>query len=433
MKFPGKLRGSIEGALGILQTRTGGMKAGFSRYLRASAGNIAISASLALPALMGAVGLASDYAQFVSKKSELQAAADAAAVAAAKELSVASATDTTITAAAEAFASASIRTDITTTVKIGSAHENVTVEVREDWVPFFAHYLGAEITPVIVHAAATLVGQSSVCVLTLDKSAASALKLDNKSTLTANGCGVYVNSTDPKSIDLKNKSLIQADLTCTAGGVSNKGTITPAALTDCPAIEDPLNSRGAPPVGSCDHSNMKITSGAVTLAPGVYCNGLEIKGNANVTLEEGTYIFLDGPFRLAGNATLSGTHVGFYFTGIDAKLEFVGNTSVSLTGPAGGVMAGLLIYGDRNAPTIMQHVIRSTNAHTLTGTIYLPRGDLRVDPGSQVGQNSAYTAIVANKIDIDQGPELVLNSDYDATDVPAPIGIKTSAQVVLSE
>ena len=110
-----------------------------------------------------------------------------------------------------------------------------------------------------------------------------------------------------------------------------------------------------------------------------------------------------------------------------------GSGFVSLTGPVDGVMAGLLVYGDRNAPTIMQHFIRSTNAHTLTGTIYLPRGDLRVDPGSQVGQNSAYTAIVANKIDIDQGPELVLNSDYDATDVPAPSGIKTSAQVVLSD
>jgi hypothetical protein len=66
-------------------------------------------------------------------------------------------------------------------------------------------------------------------------------------------------------------------------------------------------------------------------------------------------------------------------------------------------------------PRPEDHKISSSNTQTLTGTVYLPTGKLRVDPGARVAENSAYTAIIAREIEIDQGPELVLNSDYGAT------------------
>jgi Flp pilus assembly protein TadG len=58
-------------------------------YLRSTSANMAIMTAIALPALLGVLGLASDYAQFSSKRTELQGAADKAALAAAKELSLA--------------------------------------------------------------------------------------------------------------------------------------------------------------------------------------------------------------------------------------------------------------------------------------------------------------------------------------------------------
>lgn len=434
MRFPGKLRGSIEGALGILQTRTGGMKAGFSRYLRASAGNIAISASLALPALMGAVGLASDYAQFISKQSELQGAADSAALAAAKEFTLASATDMTIGAAAKSFAAATTKNTISTSVEIDSANESVTVEVREEWTPFFAHFLGADITPVIVRATAQLAGRANTCVLALAEDEEKSIELTKNAKLKATGCGVYANSEDDESIKVKTGATIHADLTCTVGGIDDGGgTITPAALTDCPVMDDPLSSRAAPAVGACDFTNMVVNTGAVTLSPGTYCGGLNIAGAATVTFTEGVYVMKGGALLISGNANVTGDYAGFYLTGNNAVININGNASVNMKGPRTGELAGILFFEDRAAPKERTHRISATNAHTLTGTIYLPRGELRIDPKSKVAENSAYTAIISQTLRLSDGPELVLNSDYGATDVPVPSGIRSSAQIVLSD
>lgn len=56
-----------------------------------------------------------------------------------------------------------------------------------------------------------------------------------------------------------------------------------------------------------------------------------------------------------------------------------------------------------------------------------------IDPNSPVAGNSAYTAIIAHKLELNEGPELILNSDYDATSVPVPEGIRSNAQIVLTE
>jgi Flp pilus assembly protein TadG len=400
--------------------------------LLATSGNVTLLVALALPALLGAVGVAVDFAQFGSKTADLQAIADAAAIAAAKELSISSTSDAEVSAAAKVYVDTLANDSVSAAVEIDRKLATVSVTVSEEWTPAFAHFLGADITPVFADATATLVGQGSVCVLTLDPSASGALSLDNKSTISAEGCGVYVNSSDGQAIEVKNNSRIKAETTCSVGGVFNKGTITPAAITDCPKATDPLTTRTSPAVGSCDYHNKAIKSGSVTLSPGVYCGGLEISGGSNVTFSEGTYIIKDGKLTLRQSASVTGENVGFYLTGKGATLDFSGSSSVNFSGPRDGAMAGLLFFGDRKAASIETHVISSANAHTMTGTIYFPRGNLLVDPGSKVGQNSAYTVIIANAIVVDMGPELVLNSNYDTTDVPVPDGIKAMSDVVLS-
>jgi hypothetical protein len=49
-----------------------------------------------------------------------------------------------------------------------------------------------------------------------------------------------------------------------------------------------------------------------------------------------------------------------------------------------------------------------------------------------VASDSAYTAIVSYRLELTQGPTLVLNSDYGATGVPVPDGIRATGQVVLT-
>ena len=179
-------------------------------------------------------------------------------------------------------------------------------------------------------------------------------------------------------------------------------------------------------------TDLVIGTGVVTLKPGVYCGGITINGDAKVVFCEGDYIIKDGPFRIADNADVTGEHAGFYMTGKTSAIDFSGNATIDLVGPRDGVMAGLLFFDDRNTPGLRLHKINAKHANRLEGTIYLPKGILLIDPEGTVAEKSAYTAIIAMSLVLENGPELVLNADYDATDVPVPEGIKGETAVVLA-
>jgi hypothetical protein len=277
-------------------------------------------------------------------------------------------------------------------------------------------------------------GEAKICVLALDTSSTGAISMVNDSSMTAKGCSVYSNAVNPEGITLGDNAKIDAGLVCSAGGIFNKsGGSVANAMSDCTPIADPLASRPVPKFGKCDQTNLQIKDATTTLGPGVYCGGLKITGTANVTFTPGDYIIQDGIFTVTGNAAVHGKDVGFYLTGKNALLKFKGNAEIDLSGREKGDLAGLLFFEDPNSPPLQSHDISSNNAHTLTGTIYLPKGSLLVDPNSKVGENSAYTAIIVQKLRVENGPCLVLNSNYSATAVPVPQGIVTSSQVVLVE
>ena len=68
----------------------------------------------------------------------------------------------------------------------------------------------------------------------------------------------------------------------------------------------------------------------------------------------------------------------------------------------------------------------------LLGTIYLPRGELKVDVIGLVAAASAYTVVVADRLDV-KGAHLVINSNYGMTDVPVPAGVGPTAGSVALE
>ena len=94
-------------------------------------------------------------------------------------------------------------------------------------------------------------------------------------------------------------------------------------------------------------------------------------------------------------------------------------------------MAGLLMFEDRGAAKLRPYAILSDGARVLEGTIYLPQSHLYIDADAPIADKSAYTAIVARRMELYAGPHLVLNSDYDLTDVPVPYGIGNNRGVVL--
>jgi Flp pilus assembly protein TadG len=404
-------------------------------FVRSTAANMAIAFALVFPTLMATVGVAIDFAIYEMKLSELQDAADRSAIAAVNELTVVNATSNSVTQVAESYARTGLPDSILeVSVEVGEKRDQVSVTLTENWTPFFAEVLGVGITPVVADATAKLAGSTNVCVLALNPSSSKAVHMDQRAKLKATGCAVYSNSSHAHSILLDQSSTIAAQMICAVGGVQAKtGAISPTPTTDCPVLPDPLASRNAPLAGACKTKKLKLMAGSHVLNPGTYCDGIEIGEAANVSFTPGNYVIKDGPFSVSGNATVKSENAAFYLKGQGATLQFTGPSTIDMNGATSGEMAGLLFFEDRAAVRGRIHRINSANAHNLTGTIYLSRGRLRIDPNSMVAQDSAYTAIVVNEIEVDESPTLVLNSDYGATNVPVPDGIVASSKVVLSE
>ncbi len=398
-------------------------------------GSTIVMFALALPLILCGAGVAIDFATFAMKQSSLQAATDAAALAGAKLLSLASTQDSVIQSSALSYLSEELRGKDDAakgTVNVDRKQGTVKVAVSEDWTPFFAHFLGASITPVTASSTGSIAGDSKVCVLTLANGPFS-FSMDQNAQITAKGCAIYSNSTDRYGVYFGGASGVDATLVCSAGGVFGQGAKGITQLqTDCPPLANPLAAVPPPKVGVCTYRNTKITTGNMALSPGTYCGGIEVSGNAIVDFSPGEYIIKDGLFRVYNTATVNGTNTVFYLTGLKSLISFTNDATINLSGAETGTMAGLLFFEDPTSMILRTHNINAAHAYNLTGTIYIPKGVLLIDPNANVGEKSAYTAIVANRVVVQEGPSLVLNTDYGATSVPVPTGLHSASSVVLT-
>jgi len=379
--------------------------------------------------MMG-IGAGIDYANLAKEKSRLQAAVDTAALASARELRLANTSLSVVDAAAQASFANSIAgspwaSSATATTALTNNNASVQISGIETVPSLVGKVLGGASMVLHASASASMYGSTPVCLLALNPTANKSLTADQTAQLTGTGCGLYSDSTAANSIIAKGQAQITATVICSSGGaVGNTSGLTPAPLTDCPAIPDPLASRPAPTVGPCDQTNYVASGGTQSLNPGVYCGGLHITGGAVVTLNPGVFIIQNGPLTVDGGSSMTGANVGFFLTGTGAVLNFAaGANTINLTAPTGGSMAGLLFYEDRNDTQGVAHTIESDNARNLLGTIYLSRGVLSIGSNAKVGDLSAYTIIVADSIVLAGGPNMVLNSNYSSTVIPTPAGI----------
>ena len=398
-------------------------------------GGVAVTMCIAAVSLVGVGGLAVDYAKISAVKSSLQNAADTGALAGAKEFRLNSASTVTITNVAQNFAYGTISgqmtglQNITISAGVDNVLKRVTVSLGADQPTYFMSMFGTTSVHIDATATASINAGPPICVIGLDQTKPETLLLDTNAALLAPGCSIFSNSNKMTGLTSKNGAKVVASLICSAGGKANfgMGSFTPDPTVDCPVMPDPLANRSQPTVGACTYNQKVVSSGTVTLNPGVYCEGLTIKGTANVKLNPGIYIMKDGPFLVTNGGTVSGTEVGIFFTGSDAILNLDTVSNVSLSAPVTGDMAGILMFEDRAGKSNLVHLILSNNARTLLGTIYLPRNRLHIGAGKPVADQSAYTIVVVNYFTLASGPTMVLNINYDKTNVPVPIGLGPNA------
>jgi hypothetical protein len=396
-------------------------------------------AGLLIVAILVVTGIV-DVGSLMAQNKDVQAAADAAAIGAAREMQLAQDPDR-LDAVAEALARANLSGYANVTAAVVTPRPNeIEVSVSSDPRVYFAGPVGANAKRVTRTAVAQFHG-APVCMIGLDPKAKKTLQMRKKAAITAENCAIYSNSTAKDGVTIEGEAQIEASFICSAGGVKTdkKFALDPAPLTDCPPLSDPLLNRPPPPVGSCDFTKLKIDS-ARSLGPGVYCGGLEIK--AAVTLSPGIYVIKDGSLKV-DKGSLTGEGVGFFLTGKDALINFEKSSVISLRAPKTGPLAGLLFYEDRKvvaadggepeegppppeAPP-KEHRIRSDDAGELVGTIYIPRNRLLIDGDKPVADQSEYTVIIAREFALSEGPAIVLNTDYASSDVPVPQGVGPNA------
>ena len=413
-------------------------------------GSVAMTFGLVTPILLMVVAAAVDYSMFVSARARLQNQVDAAAIFSARELQMAKADEQKVSAVARNFVLAE-EPNAYVQAGVDVKAFTVTVSAQKKFNPKFGTLFWGTAPDVKVSATAKLNGTAPLCLLALDRSAPGTVHLEQSATMTATGCMVYSNSKNPGGLQAKDSATLKAGIVCTAGGKARTGgaTVTPEPVTDCPIMEDPLRARTGPTVGACRFDELVVDGGIQTLEPGVYCKGLKITNGAQVTLTKGTYIIKDGPLIVDKGGNIRGDNISIYLTGRGSNLTFAADSTINLSASKDGPLAGLLIFDDPSgapAPAVppvalpvpivgallgalhpagppREHKILSDNARMLLGTIYMPQGRLVIDATQPIADKSAYTVLVVQRVDLHAGPNLILNSDYSATDVPVPKGV----------
>lgn len=395
------------------------------------AGQIIIFVTLSLFFLFSVMGLAVDLGYSYYTKVAAQSAADAAATAAATYASNNGYACTTNIDCSGPYTCPNTLGAINTAFKAGCAYaqsngftgggsQTVTMSANSTASPFVtgvstALWIQANVAQTVPHLflywsgfhsgsvatqsiSAITVTPNSSCIYVLDSgNTAGALTVSGAAVLTAQSCGIYVNSSNAAAINVMGSARIIASqisvvgrASCTVAAVCN-----PVPTTGSSTVTDPLSGMTPPAVGACGPNNYALgSSNAATIQPsstaGVYCGGISVTGAAHLTLHTGTYILKDGGFSVgnSGIVTADGP-VTIYMQGSATKpanLALTGASAVTLSAPSSGAYQGILFYQDPSLPGNAASSVGNSAALTATGTMYFPKTALTLSGAVGTGQ-----------------------------------------------
>jgi Flp pilus assembly protein TadG len=402
----------LERALGALSDRRGGT---------------AVIFALVAPALALLACGAIDIAAVNSDRAAMQDTADATALAMAKQLGVSSAAG--IAARAQTYAAGQLgpiaaNDGVNVTASVGANNNSVTVAITGHRNSFFGNLVPPGGWRMSVQATASTLGSLPLCVLSTGTGSSNNISLQTASIMTASNCLVQ----SDQNLAVDSGSAVTAGLAQATGVAS--GPITPAPQSGAPAIADPFASV---PIDTSALGGLlcPVTNILANLGAGVHnisqpllglplCGDVTIGANETVNLGPGTYYFENGTLNIESNSVLTGTDVVLIF-GDNASFNFQDSSVIKLSGRQSGTYAGFVIMTSRTNTNTF--TISSTNAKQLEGAIYVPNATLKVTgTGNQVANQSAWTVIVAQALQLQGSPNLVINANYSSSNVPVPAG-----------
>jgi Flp pilus assembly protein TadG len=401
-------------------------------------GGIAVMFGVSVVPVAIAASVALDMANVSDVRSQLQAAADTAVLAAATRLAV-NADDSDKEALArttfDANLSAELLAELTSTpdVTVDFPSKTVSMAVEVTTGTVLTRLVTDEIT-VHVNAAATVSPGTPICMMALNPSAAKSINIQGTADLIADGCAVQVNSSDPdNALYQTGTGTGTADSFCVHGG--HDGTnFTPSPRDKCMVEKDPLEEQFAADWAaeginskSCDHTNLaQINTGASTvtpLSPGVYCGGVTIKQGTVQLTKGGLYIFRNGPLYVQAHGTLKGEEVAILFTGNDTTrliTQAGANIITSARSAVGSRFRGLAFAQDPSSVPAKENIVIGGGQIEINGIMYFPEQPLKITGNGDIGTTAAQFAIMADTISIEGNGQLVIHigQNYATTGLP---------------
>jgi Flp pilus assembly protein TadG len=369
-------------------------------------GQTLVLVALAMPVLLGFLALAVDVGLLYRDKRNLQIAADAGATAGALDYLY----KASISSAADAARAATAANGVTD----GKRGAVVTVNVPpangpQAGVGGFVEVIVSAPTPVTfmsvitrspsVTVAARSVGgatsASDSCIYIGNPSASDVFHLQGSSTVTATGCGIYVNSSNSSAVQVTgNSSHITADYFDIYGGYSGHQTQPTAMTPNSAPISNPLgNITGPTPPSDCTSTNTSTTvSGSYTAPGGLVCFTKAVTLTNGAVLGPGLYVFENGVTIPSGaTVTVNGGTFDFYGVGGSAgTLNQNSNSILNITAPTSGTYNGIAIMQPVTNTTALQVQFGSSN-QTLDGVIYAPGAKVYLqDNGGGVTASGVY-------------------------------------------
>lgn len=394
------------------------------RSRESQCGSVALTIGLALPVLIGMVALGMEIGFLLYKQRQMQAVADAAALGGATALQSGH-PDLRIEARGISGALGFID---------GSA-DGTTVTVNNP--PLSGPRLGSPVAVEVIVAqpqklslaslfyagpfavggrAVAITGSGSYCLLQLNVGSAGGFAMSNGAVANLMQCGLAVDSTDQAALALTGGAQLNAQSVAVSGGasVNNGASINPSSAlkTAQPNVPDPYAGVAMPSYSGCGNGNAKSYGwGTWTLSPGVYCNGVSFNNGAAVTMTPGVYVIDRGTFDVGGGANLTGAGVTIVLTSSTgsgyANVLIANGATVTLGAPTAGTTAGLLFFGDRQAPASTTSNLGGGASINFTGAVYLPSQKLIFQNG--VSNPSGCTELIAGTIVLEGGSKFQVN------------------------
>jgi Flp pilus assembly protein TadG len=408
---------------------SGNLGAALKRFARNNSGSVATMFALSSIPIFAAAGAVIDYNRVLEAEVELQALADAGALA--------GASNTGNEAAQEAAATAFINKNalelpgLSYTFTVEADDEEVEVKINAD--------LKGTLIAVALAAAGNSAGDGSVvreikaaakfeqqdpedvCLLTTATSAPNAMQFRGNADVEATACGFHSDSSSISGLYRNGSSTVDADFFHVVGGLTEHGGgghFTETPVTGKDDIGDPFDfSNGCPTSGG---SSVTPSNGA-SLNAATYVN-ITVGNRVTATFTPGTH-YIRGTITVRNGGALVGNGVTLVMCGASASFNHQGG-DIRLQAPTSGTYAGFAVVGDDTATSTS--TLRGGNNTYFRGIYYTPNAKLDISGNSEFNVDSKYFPVVTNQFELGGTGDFNIEMNNDFYGYPERPELRTS-------